>query len=134
MNLHILSLGTLVPETPWCMFYATKHRAHSRAVDCHTHINIYLHHLLCCHSSCLYNIEWIIQWYQKFTFHNVFFFKNCSLVKVIHMLIRWYKTRFFLWNTNNTDRNGVIKENTHTHTHTPNTLNTLRERTLERVS
>ena len=32
-----------------------------------------------------------------------------SLVKVIHLLIRYYKTRFFLWNTNNTDRNGVNK-------------------------
>ena len=27
-----------------------------------------------------------------------------------------YKTKFFLWNTNNTDRNSVNKQNTHTHT------------------
>ena len=32
-----------------------------------------------------------------------------SLVKVIHLLIRCYKTRFFLWDTNNTDINGVNK-------------------------
>ena len=43
-----------------------------------------------------------------------FLFKNYSLVKVIYLLIRCYKTRFFLWNTNNTDRNGVNKENTYT--------------------
>ena len=46
----------------------------------------------------------------------LFFFKNYSLVKVIYLLIRCYKTRFFLWNTNNTDRNGVNKQNTHIHT------------------
>ena len=37
-------------------------------------------------------------------------------------MIRCYKTKFFLWNTNNTDRNGVNKQ-THRHTH-----QTLRER------
>ena len=47
-----------------------------------------------------------------------FLFKNYSLVEVIYLLIRCYKTRFFLRNTNNTDRNGVNKQNTHTHTHT----------------
>ena len=35
------------------------------------------------------------------------------------MLIRCYKTRFFLWNTTNTDKNDVNKQDTHTHT--PNT-------------
>ena len=56
-----------------------------------------------------------------------FFFKNYSLVKVIcHVFIRSYKARFFLGNTNNTDRNGVNKP-----THTPNTeIKT----TLEKVS
>ena len=56
-----------------------------------------------------------------------FLFKNYSLVKVMYLLIRCNKTRFFLGNTNNTNRNGVNKQNTHTyththtHTHTPNT-------------
>ena len=54
-----------------------------------------------------------------------FLLKNYSLVKVIYLLIKCYKTRFFLSNTNNTNRNGVNKQNTHTHTHThthtPNT-------------
>ena len=39
-------------------------------------------------------------------------FKNYSLVKVIYLLIRRYKTRFFVWNTN--DTNGVDKQNTQT--------------------
>ena len=46
-----------------------------------------------------------------------FLFKNYSLVKVIYLLIRCYETRFFLWNIYNTDRNGVNKQNIHTHTH-----------------
>ena len=37
------------------------HTVHSGAVDWHTHINIYLHHLLCAHSSYLYFIK-IIKW------------------------------------------------------------------------
>ena len=47
-----------------------------------------------------------------------FLFKNYSLVEVVYLLIRFNTTKFFLWNTNNTDRNGVNKQNTHTHTHT----------------
>ena len=49
-----------------------------------------------------------------------FLFKNYPLVKGIYLLIRCWKGRFFRWNTNNTDINGVNKQNTHTHT--PNTL------------
>ena len=42
-----------------------------------------------------------------------FLFKNYSIVKVIYLLISCYKTRFFMWNANNIDRNGVNKQNTH---------------------
>ena len=99
-------------------------------VDWHIHINIYLHYLLCVHNSYLYYIEWVIHWYQKFTFHNVFSFQKSFTCKVIYLLIRWcYKTKFFLWNTNNTDRNGVNKQNIQTHT-----PSTQRKITLERVS
>ena len=28
MDLYILSLGTLVPEGPWCVFYATRHQVY----------------------------------------------------------------------------------------------------------
>ena len=57
-----------------------------------------------------------------------FLFKNYSLVKVMYLLIRCNKTRFFLGNTNNTNRNGVNKQNTHTHIHThTHTHQTLKE-------
>ena len=43
-----------------------------------------------------------------------FLLKNYSLVESVYMFIRCNKTSFFLQNTNNTDRNGVNKQNTHT--------------------
>ena len=67
-------------------------------------------------------LHWIIQWYQKFTFQCLFFLK---ITQVIYLYIRSNKTKLFLWNTNNTDKNGVNKQNTHT-------PNTLRKITLER--
>ena len=102
INLHMSSLGTLVPEGPWYLFYAKRRQVywglthnvvfcwysnlilrtqthtythkdiqHTQGlVDLHTHINIYLHHLLCAHSSYLYYIGWIIHWHQKITFHE----------------------------------------------------------------
>ena len=101
----------------WYLTHTNTHRENTQGpVDWHTHINIDLHHLLFAHSSYLYYIEWIFHWFQKFTFHMSFLFKNYSLVKVICLLIRCYKTSFFLWNTNNTDESGVNKQNTHTHT------------------
>ena len=69
-----------------------------------------------------------------------FLFRNYSLVKVMYMylLIGCYKTKFLLWNTNNTDRNSANKQNTHTHTHTHTQTHThtnfQRKITLERVS
>ena len=50
-----------------------------------------------------------------------FVFKKYSPVEVIYLLIRCSATMLFLWNTNDTNRNGVIK--THTQIH-----QTLRER------
>ena len=88
MDLHMSSLGTFdqkdldvcfmqqgVKFTElWHMWFFTRtliwyhahtntqtHTAHSGAVDWHTHINMYLHHLLCAHSSYLYFIK-IIKW------------------------------------------------------------------------
>ena len=43
-----------------------------------------------------------------------FLLKNYSLVESVYLFIRCNKTKFFLWNTNNTDRNGVNKQNTYT--------------------
>ena len=79
MDLRMSSLGTLVLEGPWCVFYATRRQVygglthnvvfycysdlishtqkhtntqHTQGpVDWHTHRNVYLHHLLCAHSS-----------------------------------------------------------------------------------
>ena len=69
-----------------------------------------------------------------------FLSKHYLLLKVIYLLIRCYKTRFFLWNKNNADKDGVHKDthtyiHTHTHTHTcKDTPNTHKKITLERVS
>ena len=43
-------------------------------------------------------------------------FKNYSLVEVMYLLIRFNKSKFLFWNTNNTDENGVTKQNTYKHT------------------
>ena len=84
MDLHVSSYGTLVPEGPWCMFYAIRHQvywglthvvvfywysdlishtqthtAHSGASRLTHSYNIYLHHLLCAHSSYLYYVNWL---------------------------------------------------------------------------
>ena len=48
------------------------HTAHSGAVRPTYPYN----RLLYAHSSYLYCIEWVICWYQKFTFHNVFAFQK----------------------------------------------------------
>ena len=118
INLHVSSLGTLVPRGPYCVFYATRHQAYwglthgivfasaliwyhthkqthtaySGAIDWHTRINIYYHHLLCAHSSYLYYIEWIIAWYQKFTLKSstmsLLFKNNWFIVEVTYLLIR----------------------------------------------
>ena len=63
-------------------------------------------------SSYLYYIKWNHSLISKIYFPVSFLFKNYSLVKVIYLLIRCYKTGFLLWNTDNTDRNGVNKQNT----------------------
>ena len=87
MDLHMSSHGTLAPEGPWCVFYATGHKVywgvtqcgffcsysdlvsqtqtqrhtqHTQGpVDWHVHENIYLHHLLCAHKHYFYYIKWL---------------------------------------------------------------------------
>ena len=91
--------------------------------DWHNNINAYLHHLLCAQKSYFYPIKWLnkwlykctIQWYQKFTFHNVLSFQK---VFTCILFICWLNAM-----TNNTARNDVSKKNKHTHnthTHIPN--------------
>ena len=68
-------------------------------------------------SQQLYVSHWMNNWLTpKFTFYNALVFKNYSLVEVIYLLIRFSKTKFFLWNAKNTDRNSVNQLSTHTHT------------------
>ena len=82
----------------------------------HTHINIYLYQLLCAHSSYLCYIEWIIHWFTKMYFPQCLFYLKIIHLQKPYLLIRCYKTSLFLWSGNNTDINGVNKQNTHTHT------------------
>ena len=62
---------------------------------------------------CLCYSEWIIDmknwkiYFTKFTMSLVF--KNYLLAEVAYLLIRFNKTKLFLWNTKSTDRNGVYK-------------------------
>ena len=43
-----------------------------------------------------------------------FLLKNFSLVEFVYIFIRCNKTKFFLWNTNKTVRNGANKQKTDT--------------------
>ena len=111
MDIHISSLGTFVPEGRWCVFYATRRQVYWRLTHnkilcwysdlishtqthtrtkthntlrgqwLQTHTNPYVHQLLYAHSSYLSYTEWIIHWYRKFTFHNVFSFKKLFTCK-----------------------------------------------------
>ena len=54
---------------------------------------------------------------QKFTLQRSTmpsFYKNYSFAEVIYLLIWFNKTKPFVWNTQNTDRNKVNEQNTHT--------------------
>ena len=67
----------------------------------------------------------------KIYFPRCLFFKNYSLVEFIYLLIRCSKTNFFLWNINNTYRNGINKQNKYTHTRELTHRNTEKKITLE---
>ena len=81
MDLHMSDLDILVPEGPWCVFYAAillrsdtlcdflrvlwfdiTHTRHTLACRLTHPYPTYSHHLLCTHSSYLYYTEWIIHW------------------------------------------------------------------------
>ena len=108
--IYTSSLGTLVPERPWCVLcnkassllgfdtygfllvlwvefthintHTNMHTKTQGPVDWHTHINIYLHHLLYAHSSYLYCMDWIIHWHQTFIFQNAFSFQQLFSCKI----------------------------------------------------
>ena len=110
--------------------YTQRHTAHS-GTDRLTHPYKYI---LTPPAMCLQQLSalrFILHWFSYF--HILFYFlihwfillslmffpfKNYSLVEVIYLLIICSNLNFFMWNTNNTDRNCVNKQNTHTHTHT----------------
>ena len=88
----------------------TKHK--QGPIDWNNHINMYL---LCAYSSYLDYIEWIIHWSQNFNLQApyCFYFSKITLVEATHLLISFNKSKFFLWNTKNSDRTGANKQNTH---------------------
>ena len=122
MNLHMLGLGNLVPEKPWCVFCAIRRQVywglihnvfltgtliwyHTRT-NTHRHIThwgakrlthpykyIFTPLVLCSQQLCL------LQWMDNSLISKVYFpqylFNSSWLVKVIYLLITCYKTRFF---------------------------------------
>ena len=153
MDLNLSSLRSLVPAAPCWVFHATWHQIYgwfdtddmffANALITHTdkhmqdtqgliewhiytYVNVYQHRLVCTHSSYLYCTEWTTCFYKNLQRSTMsLFFKNCSLVEVMYVLIRFNKIKSFLRNTKNTGRNGVNSK-----THAPHTE---RKITLERV-
>ena len=112
MDLYMLSLCTLVPERPSCVFYATRcpvywGLTHDLAFclysdlipHTHTHTHTHTHkdtqrhtapwggnrlthpskYILTLPAMCsqqLSVVHWIIHWFQKLTFHNIFSFQT----------------------------------------------------------
>ena len=79
----------------------------------HNHINMHQHHLPSAHSSYLYYTEFFTD-VKNLLSTMSFLYKNYSRVEVIYQLIICNKTKLFLWNANNTDKNGVNKQNIYT--------------------
>ena len=77
-----------------------------------------IHHLICAHSSYLYYKNC---WYKNFCWYKNLFYGGPvpafqKFLTTYLLLIRSNKTKSFLWNIKNTDRNGINEQNTH-HTH-----------------
>ena len=142
MDLHMSNMGTLVPEdlavcfmlqgvkftvvwhlwffTGTLIWYNTHINTNTHRYTAHAGANRLTHpykYIVTQYSMCsqrLSVLHWVIHWYQKFTFHNVSSFQKLLTCKVMYLLIRCNITKLFLWNTNNTDRNGgVNRQNTH---------------------
>ena len=72
--------------------------------------------IICTQQQCV--LRSIICRYQRFTLQcskMSLLFKNYWLVEVAYLLIRFNETKFFPWNTKNSERYGVNKQNTHHH-------------------
>ena len=144
MDLNMPNLGALVLKGPCCMFYTgcqvywgLTHKAvsfwYSDFIS-HTHKYTQKHteqsgpnrltqphkHILKPPSMRSQHIS-VLHWMNNSHIKNLlstmsFLFKNYSHVEVVYMLTRFNKTKFILWNTNITDKNGANKQNTHTYT------------------
>ena len=142
MDLNLPSLANLVPEAPCSMFSATRlqvyrryvaddmvfantliwYYAHKQRHTENTWINRLTHiykYILTPPVTCMQQLlvwHWMTNLLIRTYFtkvHNVFTFQNYSLVEVIYLLSKFNKTDPFLWNTKNTDKNGVNKQITH---------------------
>ena len=101
------------------------HRKHMQdtqgLIDWYTHIYEYIltPSVMCTQQlSVLHGMNNLL--IQKFTIQRStmpLFFKNCSLVEVMHLLIKFNKIMTFLWNTKNTDRNGPNRKRDKHQTH-----------------
>ena len=74
-----------------------------------------IHHLICAHSGYLYYKNC---WYKNFCWYKNLFYGGPvpafqKFLTTYLLLIRSNKTKSFLWNTKNTDRNGINEQNTH---------------------
>ena len=137
-DLHLSSLGTLyqkqlarcfmqqgvkftvgLTQMTWlllALWFDIMHISKDTQRDQKTDINIYFHHLLCAYNTCLYCIELITQWYQKFILQR----STISLLFNNHL-----QQSHICWldsigpspscETKITDRNHVNEQKTHTH-------------------
>ena len=136
LNRSTLGTGTLVPAAYCCVFYVMGHQIYRRLArmtwfllvlkhrQTHTgytrtnrltHKYILIPPVLC--TQQLPILHWMKKWCKKFTLRESIvppLFKKYSLVEDIYLPIRFRKTKSFLWNTKNTERNGVYEQNAHT--------------------
>ena len=106
MDPYISKLGALVSEGPWSVFFARRHQVYWSLTQCgfllviwfdityakhrqyiqgpadwHTHINLYLHHLLDTHSSYLYYVRWCVNEQNTHTHTHTKHLKRMIILK-----------------------------------------------------
>ena len=139
-DLHLSNLSTLVPEAPYYAFYETRRQVYCgfdtddmafarTLIWYHTRKQIHTAHTGANRLTQIYInntsyvltaaicIEWMTHWYQKFTLQRFtisVLFKNYSLAEVRHLLIRFSKNSYFLWNTKILYGNRVNEQKSHT--------------------
>ena len=99
----------------WYYMHKHRHTAHSGTSRL-THACKYIFTPLLMCSLQLSLLHWMNNsLISKIDFRQCLFCSKIIHLQKLYLLIRCYKIRFFLWNTNNTDRNGANKQNKHTH-------------------